>query len=172
MNDTQKIKHYTASMFVINKSKDGWKILFVHHKKFDRWMIPGGHVESYENPVEAVLRETFEETQTTPKIVSFIHREVPGTDSTWLLSPEYFFEQLIPARKDEAEHYHLDCCYVGIVNDDSMAHRAEESNDIAWFDLQEIRENTSMFLSTQTLAINLLEKLEKNEPFTYEQATV
>ncbi|HEX8182669.1 MAG TPA: NUDIX domain-containing protein [Candidatus Saccharimonadales bacterium] len=172
MNSDQRTKHYTASMFVMNKSSKGWKILFVHHKKFDRWMIPGGHVEDYENPVEAVLRETFEETQTTPKLISFINREVPGTDSTWLLPPEFFFEQLIPARKDEAEHYHLDCCYVGVVDDDSIMHRVEESNDIGWFNLQEIRDNTSMFLSTQTLAINLLEKLEREEPFTYEQSRI
>lgn len=172
MTSNQKIKHHTASMFVINESENEWKILFVHHKKFDRWMIPGGHVEAFENPIEAVLREIFEETQTSPRLISFFNKEVPNTDSTWLLPPEFFFEQLIPARKGEDEHYHLDCCYVGVVDDDSMAHRAEESNDIGWFNLQEIRDNTSMFLSTQTLAINLLEKLEREETFTYEQSTM
>ncbi len=169
MINSQKSKHYTASMFVVNKMNNDWKILFIHHKKFDRWMIPGGHVEYFENPVEAVLRETLEETQTTPKLISFINKEVPDTDSTWLLPPEYFFEQLIPARKDEAEHYHLDCCYVGVVTDSSMKHRPEESNDIGWFNLQEIRDNTSMFLSTQRLAIDLLEKFERKDPFTYKQ---
>ncbi len=169
MTNSQKTKHYTASIFVINNSSGDWKILFVHHKKFDRWMIPGGHIENFENPVEAVLRETLEETQTTPKLVSFIHKEVPDTDSTWLLPPEYFFEQLIPARKHENEHYHLDCCYIGIVNDNSIKHCEEESYDIGWFNLKEIRTNTSMFLSTQTLAIDLLEKLERKDCFTYVQ---
>ncbi|MCX6741221.1 MAG: NUDIX domain-containing protein [Candidatus Parcubacteria bacterium] len=37
------------------------KVLLVHHKKFDKWTPPGGHVEENETPDQAVIREWKEE---------------------------------------------------------------------------------------------------------------
>ena len=74
----KKIKQYTSSVFIFRKNDEEWKMLLVHHKKFDRWMIPGGHVEETENPVEAALREVQEETAFTVRLVSFIHQEIQG----------------------------------------------------------------------------------------------
>lgn len=37
------------------------KVLLVHHKKFDKWTPPGGHLEENETPDEAVIREWREE---------------------------------------------------------------------------------------------------------------
>lgn len=155
-----KEKHFTASIFIFHKFEQEWKILFVHHKKFDRWMIPGGHVENHENSVEAVLREAFEETSLAPTLISFIHKELPQTDSKWLLPPEYLFEQRIPAHKENDEHFHLDCAYVSVTDEDTIKHREEESNDIQWFNEKEIKKETSMFLSTQKMALEFLKKLK------------
>lgn len=38
------------------------KLLLVHHKKLDKWLAPGGHIESNETPDQAVRREVKEET--------------------------------------------------------------------------------------------------------------
>jgi len=157
---SKKEKHVTASVFIFHKFQDEWKVLFIHHKKFDRWMIPGGHAETTENPVEAVLREAHEETSLSPHLVSFLHRKFQETDSEWLLPPEYFFEQRIPAHKEKNEHFHLDCAYVAIAHDDTIRHREEESNDIRWFTEDEVENETSMFLSTQKIAKELFGKLK------------
>lgn len=53
------MKHFTATAIVHNESG---QVLMVHHKKLQRWMCPGGHIERDELPDEAVLREVFEET--------------------------------------------------------------------------------------------------------------
>lgn len=37
------------------------KVLLVHHKKFDKWTPPGGHIEENETPDAAVVREWKEE---------------------------------------------------------------------------------------------------------------
>lgn len=158
-----KLKHYTSSIFIFHKFETGWKLLFVHHKKFDRWMIPGGHVESNENPIEAVKREAYEETSIRPKLISFLHRKFEETDSTWLLPPEYFFEQRIPERKGEEEHFHLDCAYVSLSQDDGIKHQERESNGIKWFSEDEIREETSMFVSTQKIALIFFQKLKQGK---------
>lgn len=40
--------------------KDG-KVFLAHHKKFDKWTPPGGHIEEGETPDEALVREWKEE---------------------------------------------------------------------------------------------------------------
>lgn len=48
-----------SSAFIIN---DRDEILLVYHKKFGKYVQPGGHVEEGEEKWEAAVRETFEET--------------------------------------------------------------------------------------------------------------
>ena len=40
--------------------RDG-KVLLVHHKKFDKWTPPGGHIKENEAPDQALIREWKEE---------------------------------------------------------------------------------------------------------------
>jgi 8-oxo-dGTP diphosphatase len=48
---------WTVGAFIV---EDG-KVLFIHHRKLDIWICPGGHVELNEDPVEALYREVKEE---------------------------------------------------------------------------------------------------------------
>lgn len=48
---------YFASGYLIKDDK----VLLVHHKKFDKWTPPGGHIEEDETPDQAVIREWKEE---------------------------------------------------------------------------------------------------------------
>ena len=53
-------RHFCASVFVVDpKTK---KMLLVFHKKFHKWVQPGGHIEDNEVPEEAAIREVYEET--------------------------------------------------------------------------------------------------------------
>jgi 8-oxo-dGTP pyrophosphatase MutT (NUDIX family) len=53
--------HITASGMVI--APDGERLLLVHHRRLDRWLLPGGHVEPADASLpDAARREVVEET--------------------------------------------------------------------------------------------------------------
>src|SRR4029077_9516498 len=49
---------FTVAIFVVH---DG-KILLIHHRKLDKWLPLGGHIELDEEPEIAALREAKEES--------------------------------------------------------------------------------------------------------------
>ncbi len=51
-------RHFTVTGFVIHEER----CLLHWHRKVKMWLPPGGHIEPNEDPVQAVLRETHEET--------------------------------------------------------------------------------------------------------------
>ena len=53
-------RHFCASVFIINPVTK--KILLVHHKKFNKWVQPGGHIEENETIEQCIIREVKEET--------------------------------------------------------------------------------------------------------------
>lgn len=46
--------HFTASGFVL--SPDGRSLLLIHHRKLNRWLQPGGHVERGDTDIAAAAR--------------------------------------------------------------------------------------------------------------------
>ena len=53
--------HITCSGLVL--APDGCRLLFVHHKRLDRWLLPGGHAENIDAAVwDGARREVVEET--------------------------------------------------------------------------------------------------------------
>jgi 8-oxo-dGTP pyrophosphatase MutT (NUDIX family) len=49
---------FTVAIFVV---RDG-QILLIHHRKLDKWLPLGGHIELDEDPEQAALREAKEES--------------------------------------------------------------------------------------------------------------
>ena len=53
--------HITATALVVNESSDA--VLLVFHKRLERWLLPGGHVEPDDATIiDAARREAIEET--------------------------------------------------------------------------------------------------------------
>lgn len=48
---------FTVAVFVVHQNK----VLLVHHRKLNRWLPVGGHIELDEGPEPAALREAFGE---------------------------------------------------------------------------------------------------------------
>jgi len=128
-------RHSTATVVVISDTSPA-KTLLQHHRKFDRWMPPGGHQESDENSVEAAIRETLEETG-IDITAAIPPAQIFGEDVTSLAMPKYLLEEKIPAHGDQPFHYHLDQVYVVNVPDQAVRLHAGESRDIGWFTLNE-----------------------------------
>jgi len=49
---------FTVAIFVVHDAK----ILLIHHRKLDKWLPLGGHIELEEDPEQAALREAKEES--------------------------------------------------------------------------------------------------------------
>lgn len=54
--------HVTASAIVLGPRG----VLLHHHRRLERWMQPGGHIDPGEEPADAARRETVEETGLPP----------------------------------------------------------------------------------------------------------
>lgn len=105
---------YTASAFVLNREN---KILLLWHKKFNKYVQPGGHILENELPHEAAIREVFEETGITI--------DIP------IKSPF--------AKEDYYNNvgHQVDYQYIGYaINED--IHNNDESFKAGWFSLSEL----------------------------------
>ncbi|HUQ85268.1 MAG TPA: NUDIX hydrolase [Candidatus Limnocylindrales bacterium] len=143
-------KHFTASAWILSKSIPK-KIILVHHKKHNKWLQPGGHIEKFENPVEAVIREVKEETGLD---INFLRNKIDVLSNAdkFLPIPDFLQEQNIPSHGDEPQHFHLDINYVVEVEEQELKQNKSELNDIGWFTKKEalklsIHENTRIILS-------------------------
>ncbi|MCF6225188.1 MAG: NUDIX hydrolase [Xanthomonadales bacterium] len=110
--------HLTASCWILSPSLDA--ILLLHHRKLNRWLQPGGHIEAHDNSwLEAALREACEETG-----IENFQQLVPGIFD--------FDIHTIPARGSVPEHQHYDARFL-LQAEKSEIHFSDESNDLQWF---------------------------------------
>ena len=121
------------------------QFLLLFHKKHQKWLPPGGHVESDETPPEAARREVREETGLE---ISFLHQENLWIEQTNAISIERPFSCLlekIEDRPDEKAHEHIDFIYVAT----PIEGRVTEGT---WFSIEEVEERKTdeeLFFDTQ-----------------------
>ncbi len=75
--------HITCTGLVL--APDGARVLLVHHRRLDRWLLPGGHVDPEDAEIwDAARREVVEETGATmradpaPPLVGIDVHGIPG----------------------------------------------------------------------------------------------
>lgn len=143
-------KHLTASVWIVSKTSPK-KTLLLFHKKLNKWVQPGGHVDFGENPVQAAVRETHEETGID--VSPLLEKIIPiDKQNRFLPIPEFFLEENIVPYKDQPAHVHLDVMYVVAVDEQAITLQERESNDGKWFTLEEalqvpIHKDTEIILS-------------------------
>ncbi len=115
--------HITASAWIIDP--DSTSSLLVHHKKLNRWLQPGGHIEGDATVLDAARRELTEET---------------GLTATDTLDDTIFDVDIhpIPSRGNEPGHLHYDVRFLFIADKALDLSVSEESHDLRWFLFAEI----------------------------------
>ena len=123
--------HITCTGIVLASDRE--RILLIHHRRLNRWLLPGGHVEPEDLEIwDAARREVIEETgaQLAPDgAPSLAGLDVHG----------------IPAGKGEPYHLHHDLLFHFRATSDDFR-LSPESRDIAWcapadFDRYAVPEN-------------------------------
>jgi 8-oxo-dGTP pyrophosphatase MutT (NUDIX family) len=116
-----QLGHITASGLVIKDAK----ALLIFHPYITQWFQPGGHIDDCELPIEAAIREVYEET-------GILCEPTDGR-----LDPIDIDLHEIPAnpKKGEGAHLHIDCLFLLQVIEDR-----ESPEDIqkAWVPFKEI----------------------------------
>ena len=107
--------HITCSGMVI--APDGGRVLVVHHRRLDRWLLPGGHVEPTDASIaDSARREVTEETGAL-------------LDSSAVLAGADVHG--IPGKGHEPYHLHHDLLFrFQAVSDEIQL--SEESHAVAW----------------------------------------
>ncbi|WP_329076939.1 NUDIX domain-containing protein [Streptomyces niveus] len=119
--------HVTAGAILADP--DG-RILHIRHLALQRWLLPGGHLETEdESLLAAAQRELTEETGIPTAVV---------TPAGHL--PIHIDAHPIPANpaKDEAEHQHFDFRFLFRTSADVVELQAEEVTAAAWRDADTI----------------------------------
>jgi len=115
--------------------KDG-KVLLVHHKKFDKWTPPGGHIEENETPDQALVREWKEELNLDINILP-AHESAFAGDSNATPIPMPFH---IDLEREGFDVPHLGYFfYVKLKNpNQSVKLLKDELHNVKWFSKEEL----------------------------------
>jgi 8-oxo-dGTP pyrophosphatase MutT (NUDIX family) len=125
---------YTVEVFCVFKNK----VLLRMHDKYGMWLSVGGHVELYEDPNEAAVREVKEE-------VSLDVVELTGSPKP-PIKGDPIYRELIPPRYMNrhgigvAGHEHISLVYFARVASDAV--KTEKVSDVVrWCTLEEVEMN-------------------------------
>src|SRR3989344_5483224 len=136
---------FVVTVYIVHKSK----VLLVHHKKLNKWLGVGGHIELHEDPDQALMREIKEETGLRVKICSpKLGMRTPGTK--FLYTPKF-----ANIHKIDSKHKHATLIYFAKAKTANIRHNKEEHNHIRWFSKEDLRKikvkNSVYFYATQAL---------------------
>ena len=119
---------FTVAIFVVHDSK----ILLIHHRKLDKWLPLGGHIELDEDPEQAALREAKEESGLDVELLG----ERPPTTSPGtraLIAPRF-----LDIHRINPTHEHIGMMYWARPQNGRLTLSVSEHHDIRWCSAEEL----------------------------------
>lgn len=110
--------HLTGSAWIVHPA-DG-RVLLTHHRKLNKWLQLGGHADGVEDLLQVAVTEAREESGILQFVV--LEHDIFDIDI-----------HMIPARKNEPEHFHFDVRYLLRAVTEAYT-VSDESHDLAWID--------------------------------------
>ncbi len=119
---------FTVAIFVVHEGK----ILLIHHRKLNKWLPLGGHVELDEEPEQAALREAKEESGLD---VELLGERPPTTEpgTRALIAPSF-----LDIHRISDTHEHIGMIYFARVQGGDLALAAAEHHDIRWITTEQL----------------------------------
>lgn len=158
------IRQFTATAIVVHNNQT----LLMWHKRLQRWMPPGGHLDPNELPEEAAIRECKEETGLNIEILSewewnvFAGHEDEGRMQK---KPIATLIEQIPASKERNEpaHQHMDFVFLGTLAHENQLLQPQlaEMTALRWFSRSEIfdlQTESEIYGNVQRLLLHILDE--------------
>ncbi len=119
---------FTVAVFVVHENK----VLMILHKKLEKWLPLGGHIELDEDPEIAAIREAREESGLEIELVG---ERPPTTElgTRALIAPRF-----LDIHRINPTHEHIGMIYFARVIGGRTTLAAEEHHDIRWCDADEL----------------------------------
>ncbi len=119
---------FTVAIFIVHDDK----ILLIHHRKLDKWLPLGGHIELNEDPEQAALREAKEEGGLDVELLG----ERPPTTSPGtraLIAPRF-----LDIHRISVTHEHIGLIYWAKPKGGKVQLATAEHHDIRWCAVDEL----------------------------------
>jgi 8-oxo-dGTP pyrophosphatase MutT (NUDIX family) len=113
---------FTVAIFVV---EDG-KVLLIHHRKLEKWLPLGGHIELHEDPEQAALREAREESGIEVELLGE-RPPTTGPGTRALIAPRF-----LDIHRINDTHEHIGMIYWARPLKGTLALSAAEHHDIRW----------------------------------------
>lgn len=162
-------RHFTATAFVIDSKH---RVLLLWHKRLQRWMPPGGHLDENETPEDAAKRECKEETNLDVEIIGSMTAggesephlfALNSQEGRMLKRPIAMLLENIPESKERGEptHQHMDFLYLArpLNENDARESAPEESGGMRWFTREEVLKldgTTEIFSNVKAYILGIL----------------
>ena len=119
---------FTVCIFVVRDRK----VLLIHHRKLDKWLPLGGHVELDEDPEQAALREAREESGLDVELAGE-RPPTSGAGTRALIAPRF-----LDIHRISETHEHIGMIYWARPKNGEMTLAQEEHHDIRWCSAEEL----------------------------------
>lgn len=134
-------RQYCASAYTIDFKEK--QILLMYNKKLNKWLQPGGHIEGFETPIETAIRETFEETGISIKVIG------PTFDGL-------NYEPIATERYKNKVGDMIDIQYLAIPLNKELLNN--EKNETKWFFIDELENIADIDNEIKVKVLNLFDK--------------
>jgi 8-oxo-dGTP pyrophosphatase MutT (NUDIX family) len=121
---------FTVAIFVVQNSR----VLLIHHRKLDKWLPLGGHIELEEDPEQAALREAREESGLEVELIGDRPPTTePGTRA--LIAPRF-----LDIHRITETHEHIGMIYWARPMNGTLTLAELEHHDLRWCSSVELDE--------------------------------
>ena len=140
-------RHFTASCYIVFNNK----VLLHKHKKYDKYLPVGGHIDRDETPVEAVMREVKEESGLDIELFS---KDLEKFDE----SEEINIGHTMNIHFVNPFHQHMDFIYFAKSFSDKTSPKEGESKELIWASIEDL-DKLNLYPNTKKYAKIALETL-------------
>lgn len=127
-------RQFCATVYILQDDK----VLLIYHRKHNKWLPPGGHIEMNEIPHGAAIREAKEETGLDIEIVSQENVWVDYPNARSIPRPYLMLLEEIPPHKDKPYHQHIDLIYLARPIGGELIQNEIETGGLRWWAFDEI----------------------------------